>query len=237
MVSTRRPLAALVTVLLVLLVLPVVAAAPAGASPGVERAQRRLNHLGCQAGRVDGRVDGHTRAAVVRFQAANRMAQTAHLTRDTRRRLFADRPDRCDVRSVPARSGTGRRIVLSQRQNYVWLVKRTGRVVAQGGVVDNPAVLSRGRYTVGSKCGRAARIRRNTDGGNLYLDNFVRFAPCGIGFHRIPTSMSGGRQIHADWLLGTNARESHGCIRVSLAMSRRIWDFTSVPTVVRVLRG
>jgi hypothetical protein len=233
-VTNRRTLALLISALLAL---PLLNAAPADASTGVERAQRRLNSLHCQAGTPDGVADDVVRAAVVRFQAANGLAQTARFTTETRRRLYADSATSCDVRRVPAHSGTGRRIVLSQRQNYVWLVARSGRVVAQGGVVDNPAVLSPGRYTVGSKCGRAARIAKNTDGGSLFLDNFVRFAPCGIGFHRIPTYMSNGQQIHPTWLLGTNFRESHGCIRVSAAMSRHIWDFTARPTVVRVVRG
>lgn len=232
--TTRRALAILFTAAMVL---PLISASPAEASAGVERAQRRLNQLHCQAGTPDGVVDDAVRAAVVRFQAANGLAQSARFTTETRRRLYADRATSCDVRRVPAHSGTGRRIVLSQRQNYVWLVARSGRVVAQGGIVDNPAVLSPGRYTVGSKCGRAARIAKNTDGGSLFLDNFVRFAPCGIGFHRIPTYMSNGQQIHPTWLLGTDFRESHGCIRVSKAMSERIWDFTARATVVRVVRG
>ena len=81
-------------------------------------------------------------------------------------------------------------------------------------MVDNAGELGRGSYRVGSYCGRAARIERNRS-GEVWLDNFVRFAACGFGFHRIPTSMSNGAQIHPDWMLGTNLRESHGCIRLS----------------------
>ena len=78
-------------------------------------------------------------------------------------------------------------------------------------------------------------MKKNTS-GSLWLDNFVRFAPCGFGFHRIPRAMSNGRQIHADHLLGTNLATSHGCIRLSAAMAQRIWNFTaSGRTVVRVL--
>jgi hypothetical protein len=69
----------------------------------------------------------------------------------------------------------------------------------------------------------------------VWLENFVRFAPCGIGFHRIPTYRSNGAQMHPDWLLGTNLTESHGCIRLSRAMSRRVWGFTTVRTPVRVV--
>ena len=142
----------------------------------------------------------------------------------------------CNTRPVPGHSGHGRRIVVSQRQNWVWLVGRDGHPVAQSGMIDNSGELHTGAAKVGSYCGRTARIKRNSDaGGSLWLENFVRFAPCGFGFHRIPRAMSSGRQIHGDNLLGTNLATSHGCIRLSAALSQRIWTFTSSGrTVVRV---
>ena len=212
--------------------------APAAGTSGTawaERAQRRLNQLGCDAGPVDGVIAGHTRAAVLRFQSRHRLAQSGRLDARTRDRLYADFALRCDLRPVPAHSGTGRRIVISQRQNWVWLVGPRG-VLAQGGVVDNPSVLARGAHATGGYCGRAARIRQNTTtSGEVWLENFVRFAPCGIGFHRIPTSRSNGAQIHADWMLGTNLAESHGCIRLSRRLSLRLWTFTERRTPVRVV--
>lgn len=212
-------------------------AAPAHAGEAwVEKAQRRLNHLGCNAGPVDGDLGGWTRSAVIRFQSARHVNQTGKLDPLTRKRLYAASAPRCDRRPVPAASGKGRRIVISQRQNWVWLVGPKGGVVAQGGIVDNPSVLKPGAHATGSYCGRPARIRRNSTSSNLvWLENFVRFAPCGIGFHRIPTYKSNGRQMHADWLLGTNLAHSHGCIRLSREMSRRVWDFTTRRTPVRVL--
>ncbi len=81
-----------------------------------------------------------------------------------------------------------------------------------------------------------ARIKLNqSTSGTVWLDNFVRFAPCGIGFHRIPRYKSSGKQIHADWVLGTNQAESHGCIRLSRELSAAVWDFTTRRTPVRVL--
>ncbi len=215
------------------LVLSLLVAGPAHADEDTRAGQRRLNELGCDAGPVDGSMGTWTRAAVIRFQAANGLAQTGALNDDTRQRLGADQQVRCDRRPVPA--GSGRRIVISQRQNYVWLVSSTGGVVAQGPVIDNPAYLRAGTYSAGAKCGRAAKIRNNSDAsGRLRLQNFTRFAPCGIGFHRIPQYRSNGAQIHADLLLGTNLKASHGCIRVSRAMSYRIWDFTGRGTKVVV---
>jgi hypothetical protein len=175
---------------------------------------------------------------VVRFQSANRLEQNGYLTRTTRQALRASSARRCDVRPKPVRSGTGRRIILSQRQNWIWLVSASGRVSAQGGLIDNPSELARGSYWTGPKCGRAGRIRSNSDyGDTLVLRNFVRFAPCGIGFHQVPIRRSTGHQIHRDRLLGTDYRESHGCIRVSRRMSERIWNFTTSRTKVVVIRG
>ena len=210
--------------------------APAGAA-GVDVAkwQRQLNALHCDAGPADGKSGSWTRSAVLRFQSRYALPQNGSFNAATRDRLFATTAQRCDVRPVPARSGTRRRIVISQRQNWVWIIAAGNRVVAQGGIVDNPGELHRGSYHTGSYCGRDARVKKNRS-GSLWLDDFVRFAPCGFGFHRIPRAMSNGRQIHADHLLGTNLAESHGCIRLSAAMARKIWTFTATGrTAVRVI--
>jgi hypothetical protein len=207
--------------------------APAHAAVDAAKWQRRLNALHCNAGPVDNKFGSWTRSATVRFQSRHGLAQTGSPNTTTRTRLFATTAQRCDVRPVPS-SGSGRRIVISQKQNWVWLVAAGNRVVAQGGIVDNPGELRKGGYRTGSYCGRSARVKKNSS-GSLWLDNFVRFAPCGFGFHRIPRAMSNGRQIHSDYILGTNLAQSHGCIRVSAAMARRIWSFTaSARTVVRV---
>ena len=211
--------------------------APAvAAQDWVAKAQKRLNELHCSAGAPTGELGARTRSAVVRFQSRVGMDQDGHLTDRTRTALYADDAPRCDKRPVPAGSGRGRRIVISQQQNWVWLVDPRGRTVAQGGMVDNPGELARGSYAVGSYCGRASRIKLNqSTSGSVWLDNFVRFAPCGIGFHRIPRYKSNGHQIHADWILGTNMAQSHGCIRLSRALSQRVWDFTDQRTPVRVV--
>lgn len=225
--------------LLAAIVLVVVAPPAVAADEWIVKAQKRLNALGCQAGPADGELDARTRSAVIRFQSRHGRAQSGRLDERTRQKLYAEgrrEASRCDRRPVPGHTGRGRRIVISQRQNWVWLVGPAGRVVAQGGMIDNPGVLHRGAHATGSYCGRAARIRLNqSTGGSVWLDNFVRFAPCGIGFHRIPRSKANGTQIHPDWLLGTNLARSHGCIRLSRELSRRVWDFTVHRTPVRVV--
>jgi len=221
----------------VLMACVLVTAAPANAGPEmVKKAQRQLNSLGCNAGPADGDLGQWTRSAVIRFQSRHGMKQSGKLSPPTRKRLYAEGAERCDRRPVPARSGSGRRIVISQSQNWVWLVGPRGGIVAQGGMIDLPSELSRGSHRTGSYCGRSARIKRNTTtSGEVWLENFVRFAPCGIGFHRIPTSRANGNQIHPDWYLGTNFSQSHGCIRVSKQMSQKIWNFTTRRTNVRVV--
>ena len=205
------------------------------ASANVMKWQRRLNALHCDAGPVDGKTGTWTRSAIIRFQARHGMAQSGSFTSATRARLFAANAQRCDVRRLPAGSGSGSRSVISQKQNWVWIVGAGNKVLRQGGMVDNPGELRKGTYRTGSYCGRAARVKKNTS-GSLWLDNFVRFAPCGFGFHRIPRAMSSGRQIHADHILGTNLATSHGCIRLAAPMATRIWNFTAAGrTVVRVL--
>ena len=231
-VHLLRPLICALVCALTMTVAPSYAGRP---DPGV-KAERRLNALHCDAGRGDGRIDLHTRSAVVRFQSRVGLRQSGRLDVRTRQRLYAEDAPRCDLRPVPAGSGHGRRIVISQQQNWVWLVGPGGDAVAQGGMVDNTGVLRRGSHATGSYCGRGARIKLNqATSGQVWLDNFVRFAPCGIGFHRIPRHKSNGQQMHADWILGTNLATSHGCIRLSRALSQRVWSFTVRRTPVKVV--
>jgi len=57
-----------------------------------------------------------------------------------------------------------------------------------------------------------------------------------LGLATVTVAKSNGRQIHPDWLLGTNYRASHGWIRVSASMSSAIWSFAAGATRVVVMR-
>lgn len=219
------------------LFLSLVATVPAAsAASGLADAQRRLNELRCDAGVADGAWGPHTSTAVWRFQSRHGLSRTGQLDSATRSRLFAGSAMRCDRRPVPGASGKGKRIVISQWRNWIWLVRADGTVRAQGGIADNSRELSPGAYRTGSYCGRAAKINPNLDyDENLLLDHFVRFAPCGFGMHRIPRPRSGGGQIHPDWYLGTDLKASHGCIRLSAAMARNVWDFSGSGVPVHVV--
>ncbi len=231
MLTISRLLLALTVALGPLVLAPGASAATAYATS----VERRLRALHCDVGAVDGRLDQHARAGILRFQSANGVRQSARMSAATRQALRSTSAVDCLDRPVPRRTGRGRRIVVSQGQNYVWLVGRSGRAVHQGPLIDNQGLLATGRYRTGSYCGRAGRILHNSDyGGSLELYGFVRFAPCGFGFHQVPTYRSTGAQIHPDWLLGTERRASHGCLRLSRPSIERVWDFTRRETTVVV---
>lgn len=203
----------------------------------VANAQRLLNGIGCDAGTVDGRAGTHTKSAIIRFQAANRLSQSGTLTTATWDRLAATRKVACNKRPVPGSSGTGRRMVVDRTQNWIWLVRSDGTIRWQGGMIDNPDVWRSGTYKSGSACGRPAHSRYGLDySKTLRLDYFTRLVTglCGVGFHRVPVYRSSGNQIHPDWYLGTNLKESHGCMRVTMRTAQEITWFTANSTKVVV---
>lgn len=210
--------------------------APASAATSLQQAQYRLNQFGCDAGPMNGAASDHTKAAIIRFQAANHLTQSGRLTDITRAKLVKPTAIACDRRPVPTGTGTGKRIVVSQQQNWIWLVRSDGSISAQGGMIDNPEVVRVGTYSTGSKCGRPAKILHNRSYDlRLQLDYFTRVIACGVGFHRVPTYVGTNTQIHPDWMLGTNEMTSHGCTRVSNETAKKIWYFATSGTKVVVV--
>ncbi|WP_293772608.1 L,D-transpeptidase [Sporichthya sp.] len=172
--------------------------------------------------------------AVIRFQAANGMTQSGRLTKATMKRMQKNNAVACDDRPVPSHSGKGRRIVMSQGQNWIWLVNADGSVKAQGGIVDNDW-LPQDVYYTGAQCGKPARSRYRTDrSGGLQINYFVRFHDCIVGFHEIPVSKRTGRPIHPDYYAGTDLSKSHGCIRMPHPLIKHLYDFAAVRTKVVV---
>lgn len=224
-----KVLAVGVAVVLGVAVMPGAAAAPV-ADPVVQ-----LKKLGCFIGATSS-SGLRLEAATIRFQAANKLTQSGELTARTTKRLAAERAVPCDDRPVPARTGSGRRVVMSQGQNWMWLVREDGTVAAQGGVVDNDWLPQR-RYETGDQCGKPGRSRYRSDlSGALQIDYFVRFHDCIVGFHQIPVSKRTGEQIHPDYLAGTDLSKSAGCIRLPRPMILQLWKFTQAPTEVVVTR-
>jgi hypothetical protein len=130
---------------------------------------------------------------------------------------------------LPEGSGSGRRVVFSEGQQRVWLVRSHDRVadtyLVSGSIYDN---LDPGTYEVYSRSERAWGI---DDSGSMKY--FVRFASgdnAAIGFHDIP--VDDGQPVQTVDELGTPL--SHGCIRQRRADAKRLWAFAPLGTKVVV---
>ncbi|MEP9364274.1 L,D-transpeptidase family protein [Nocardioides sp. CN2-186] len=132
--------------------------------------------------------------------------------------------------TLPADSGTGKRIVFSQSRQRVWLVtggKHVQRTyLASGSLTDN---LDPGTYSVYSRSEQAYGI---DDSGTMKY--FVRFTQgdtgAAIGFHDIP--IDDGHLVQTRAQLGTP--QSHGCIRQFRPDAIALWNFAPLGTTVVV---
>jgi hypothetical protein len=131
--------------------------------------------------------------------------------------------------TLPAGSGSGRRVVFSQGRQRVWLVDRGHHVartyLVSGSVSDN---LDPGTYEVYSRSEQAWGI---DDSGTMKY--FVRFAHgdrAAIGFHDIP--VDDGHPVQTAAQLGTP--QSHGCIRQQHKDAIALWRFAPLGTTVVV---
>jgi L,D-transpeptidase catalytic domain len=142
-------------------------------------------------------------------------------------------PSTTTGRSLPAASGSGRRIVFDISAQRVWLVgQRAGRdavrrtYLVSGSVTDN---LHPGTYSVYSRSMRAWGV---DDSGMMhFMVRFAHGARAAIGFHDIPVSHGALVQTRAQ--LGTP--QSHGCIRQWRPDARALWGFAPVGTKVVVV--
>ncbi len=135
------------------------------------------------------------------------------------------------AKAVPAKSGSGRRIVFSQSLQRVWLVDghdaATRTYLVSGSLTDN---LQPGTYDVTRRQRHAIGIE---DSGTM--EYFVVFTagPTGaaIGFHSIP--VKNGHPVQSVSELGTP--ESHGCIRQKTPDAIALWDYAPIGTKVVVV--
>jgi hypothetical protein len=137
---------------------------------------------------------------------------------------------RVNVPTLPADSGTGRRIVFSMGDQRVWLVGDDDDVertyLVSGSLTDN---LHPGTYSVYSKSEDAVGI---DDSGTMkYMVRFAHGPNAAIGFHDIP--VLDGAKVQTVDQLGTP--QSHGCIRQQRADAKALWDFAPVGTTVVVV--
>lgn len=125
----------------------------------------------------------------------------------------------------PAASGSGRRVVYSNRDQRVWLVEENGSVARTylvSGRVGLPAV---GTY-------RMFSTSRHTSSGAVRMEYMMRFArgrKLAIGFHTIPVRRNGSA-LQSISELGSH--RSHGCVRQNPVDAEFLWGWAGVGTVV-----
>ena len=132
---------------------------------------------------------------------------------------------------LPADSGTGRRIVYSNRQQRVWAVDESGAVVKThqvSGRIGTPGV---GTYRVWSRSETTCAVSNSA----VCWRWMIRFAigPNGgnVGFHEIP--LKNGAPVQTESQLGQAL--SGGCVRQATADAEWMWEWAQVDTVVVVV--
>lgn len=133
--------------------------------------------------------------------------------------------------ALPARSGTGRRVVFDMGRQQVWLVGSAGRVhrsyPVSGSETDN---LAPGRYEVYSRSRHA--VSYTYEETMQYMVRFAHGDNAAIGFHDIPVDQR-GRPLQTVDQLGQ--RLSSGCIRQARPDAIALWKFADVGTRVVVV--
>ncbi len=132
---------------------------------------------------------------------------------------------------LPADSGTGRRIVYSNRGQRVWAVDESGVVVKThqvSGRIGTPGV---GTYRVWSRSDTTCAASNSA----ICWRWMIRFAigPNGgnVGFHEIP--IRGGQPVQTVDQLGQAL--SGGCVRQATADAEWMWEWAQLDTVVVVV--
>ena len=133
---------------------------------------------------------------------------------------------------VPKLSGTGRRIVYSQRVMHVWLINASNVVVAHypvTGRADHPPA---GKYKVFSKSSYTVSWD-----GRFYMKWMTRWyrgVNANVGFHSIPKTWA-GVPIQSISDLGKPLGVG-GCVRLAYYPSKFLYDWARVGTPVYVVR-
>lgn len=136
------------------------------------------------------------------------------------------------VPSLPARSGSGKRVVYSNSMQWVWVIDRNERVVRSMPVSGKRGVPTPGTYRVTSQSPRSyspyfegvtfrwmTRFAKGPEGGN-------------IGFHEVPRK--NGRVIQTYAQLGSFA--GSGCVRMATQDVKFIYEWAKPGTTVVVTR-
>jgi lipoprotein-anchoring transpeptidase ErfK/SrfK len=135
--------------------------------------------------------------------------------------------------ALPARSGSGRRVVYSKSRQRVWLVRGDGTVARTYAVSGQLSQPDPGSYRVYSTSRHTSSAVSDATMG--FMVRFTRGKRTGaaIGFHDIPRRPDGTYEQTAAEL---GEPISAGCIRQRRADARALWNFAPVGTRVVVTR-
>lgn len=133
--------------------------------------------------------------------------------------------------SVPAKSGSGRRIVYSHKQLRVWVINASGEVVRTFLVSGQRGQPKRGVYAVRSQS--VSSFSQELEGVKFrFMTRFAIGRNGGnIGFHEIPTK--NGIPLQTEDELGTYL--GSGCLRSSTQDAKFIFDWAKPGTTVVVV--
>jgi lipoprotein-anchoring transpeptidase ErfK/SrfK len=131
---------------------------------------------------------------------------------------------------LPRRSGTGRRIVYSNRLQWVWVIDKNDQIVRQMPVSGRKGVPEVGRYAVTTKSPWSFSL----DFDNVTFRWMTRFAfgPDGgnVGFHDIP--LEKGKPMQTEGELGRF--KGSGCVRMTTDDAKFIYRWATPGTTVVV---
>jgi lipoprotein-anchoring transpeptidase ErfK/SrfK len=133
--------------------------------------------------------------------------------------------------AIPKNSGSGRRIVYSNRQLRVWVINPAGDVIRTFLVSGMPGQPKKGAYFVKNQS--VSSFSQELEGVKFrYMTRFAIGRNGGnIGFHEIPTKNGVPLQTEAE--LGTFL--GSGCLRSSTADAKFIFDWAKPGTTVVVV--
>jgi len=132
---------------------------------------------------------------------------------------------------VPAKSGSGRRIVYSNKQLRVWVINASGEVIRTFLVSGQRGQPKKGVYAVRSQS--VSSFSQELEGVKFrFMTRFAIGRNGGnIGFHEIPTK--NGVPLQTEEELGTYL--GSGCLRSSTQDAKFIFDWAKPGTTVVVV--
>lgn len=132
-------------------------------------------------------------------------------------------PPASKVPSLPARSGSGKRVVYGLKDNRVWLVNDSEKVLRTFVVVPGTVDPSPGSYKVGSRTGRG------TGGDGVKIEHVVRFASVGTTVIGFSAAIDGS-------MPSPDPAKKTGGIRETPADGDALWKYAVFETKVVVVR-